>query len=177
MPKIPGLRADPFPAFRFYITLIDSSSTLAKVMTAISFITNYALGGFSECTGLEMTTDVYEYKEGGRNDCVLKFPTRVEHPNLTLKKGMGFSDDLWLWHYDLAQGKVKRRDGLIALMNEVGVFVKFWHFKDGIPAKWTGPDLNATQNALAIETLEIAHQGLELFSPHRGVSELLSKAF
>lgn len=177
MSKIPGLRADPFPAFRFYITLIDSSSTLAKVKTGISAIANFAIGGFSECSGLEMTMDVYEYKEGGRNDYVHKFPTRAEFSNITLKKGMGLTDDLWLWHYDFIQGKGKRRNGVIALMSEMGIPVKVWYFKNGLPLKWTGPDLNASQNALAIEAMEISHEGLELFSPHRGVSEAVSKVF
>ncbi len=172
MPKIPGLRADPFPAFRFYITLIDSSSTLAKVMTGISAVANFAIGGFSECSGLEMTMEVYEYKEGGVNDYVHKFPTRAGFSNLTLKRGMGFSDELWLWHYDYIQGKGKRRDGIIALQSELGAPVKIWIFKRGIPLKWTGPVFNATQNAVAIEALEITHEGLELLSPHAAISKV-----
>lgn len=174
MARIPGLRADPLTAFRFYITLIDSSSMLAKVLTGISAVTNFAIGGFSEAGGLDMTMDVYEYKEGGVNDRVLKFPTRAEFSNITLKKGMGLTDDLWLWHYDFVRGRGKRRDGVIALMNEAGAPVKVWVFKRGIPLKWTGPDLNASQNALAIESLEISHEGFELISPHRAVSEALS---
>ena len=174
MAKIPGLRLDPFPAFRFYITLIDTSSTLAIVKTVVWAIANYAIAGFSECSGLEMTTEVHEYKEGGRNDRVLKFPTRVEYSNIVLKKGMGITDDLWLWHFDFVQGKGKRRDGLIVMMSEMGIPVKAWHFKRGLPLKWTGPDLNAAQNALSIESLEISHEGFELLSPHRVISEAIS---
>lgn len=173
MSKIPGLRADPFSSFRFYITLIDSSSALRKVLTGISAIANYAIGGFSECSGLEMSMEIHEYKEGGVNDYVHKFVTRANFSNITLKKGMGFIDDLWIWHYEYIQGKGKRRDGLIALMNEMGVPVKAWIFKRGIPLKWTGPSFNATQNAVAIETLEIAHEGLELLSPHAAISQAL----
>ena len=174
MSSVPGLRGDPFPAFRFYITLIDSSSALGKVMTGISAVTNFAFGGFSECSGLEMTMEVHEYKEGGVNDKAHKFPTRAEFSNITLKKGMGLSDDLWLWHYDFVSGKGKRRDGLIVLMGESGMPVKSWYFKRGIPLKWSGPDLNASQNALAVESMEIAHEGIELISPHRGISEAVS---
>ncbi len=177
MSNIPGLRSDPYPAFRFYITLIDSSSTLAKVKSGISAISNLAIGGFSECSGLEMTMEVHEYKEGGLNDYVHKFPTRAEFSNITLKKGMGLTDDLWLWHYDFVQGKGKRRDGVITLMNEIGLPVKVWVFKKGIPLKWNGPDLNASQNALAIESLDVSHEGFELLSPHRGVSEAISRGF
>lgn len=148
MSKETGSRSDPFPAFRFSISLIDSSSNQD--------------GRFSECTGLETTMEVHEYKEGGVNDRVHKFPTRAEFSNITLKRGVGLTDDLWLWHYDYVQGKGKRRDGKITLMSENGEPVKVWYFKRGIPLKWTGPDLNATQNALAIETLEISHEGLGL---------------
>lgn len=148
MSKMPGSRSDPFPAFRFYISLIDSSSKHD--------------GKFSECTGLGATMEVHEYKEGGVNDRVHKFPTRATFSNITLKRGMGLTDDLWRWHYNFIQGRGKRKDGKIVLMNENGESVKVWYFKRGIPLKWTGPDLNATQNALAIEALEISHEGLEL---------------
>ena len=69
-----GVRADPVLAYNFLISLVDSSSELAAVVTAIQSI---ALGGFSECSGLEMSLQVHEYQEGGRNGAVLKFPTRV----------------------------------------------------------------------------------------------------
>lgn len=173
MSNIPGLRSDPYTAFRFYITLIDSSSTLSSVMSGISAIANYAVGGFSECTGLDMTMEVHEYKEGGVNDYVHKFATRAGFSNITLKRGMGLTDDLWVWHYDYVQGKGKRRDGVIALMSEAGIPVKVWVFKRGIPLKWTGPTLNASQDAVAIEEMEITHEGLELLSPYTAVSQVL----
>lgn len=172
MSNIPGLRSDPFPAFRFYITLIDSSSALSSVLSGISAIANYALGGFSECSGLEMSMEIHEYKEGGANDRVYQFATRANFTKITLKRGMGFSDELWNWHYDYVQGKGKRRDGIIALMNEMGIPVKVWMFRRAIPSKWSGPSFNATQNGVAIETLEIAHEGVELYAPHAAISEL-----
>jgi phage tail-like protein len=58
-------------------------------------------------------------------------------------------------------------------MNEIGVPIKLWFFKKGIPLRWRGPELNATQSAVAVESLEITHQGLELFSPHATVSQFL----
>jgi phage tail-like protein len=174
MPKIPGIRFDPLPSFRFYITLIDSSSTLRKVLTGISAISNYAIGGFSECTGLEMSMDIHEYQEGGANGYVLKFATRAKYANIALKRGMGFTDDLWIWHDEYVQGKGKRRDGVIALLSEMGTPVKVWTFRRGIPLKWAGPSLNATQSAVAIETLEITHEGLALLSPHATASQALN---
>lgn len=173
MSNIPGLRWDPFTGFRFYITLIDSSSILGGVMSAVQAIANYALGGFSECTGLEMSMEIHEYKEGGVNDFVHKFATRANFSNITLKRGVTWNDELWIWHYKYVQGEGNRRDGIITLMNEMGVPIKLWFFKKGIPLRWRGPELNATQSAVAVESLEIAHHGLELFSPHATVSQFL----
>lgn len=173
MPKVPGLRSDPYTTFRFYITLIDSSGALGKAMSRIPAIANYAAGGFSECSGLEMSMEIHEYKEGGVNDYVHKFATRAGFSNISLKRGMVLTDDLWLWHHEYIQGKGKRRDGIIALMSEAGIPVKVWVFKRGIPLKWTGPAFNATQNAVAIETLEISHEGLDLLSPQAAVSKAL----
>ena len=154
-----ALRIDPYRTFNFVISLIDSSSALAAVSTTIG---STALGGFSECGGLEMSMDVEEYREGGNNGTVLKFPTRIKWANLKLKRGVAVSDALWLWHYGFVQGQVQRRDGIVALQDEEHNPVKSWSFRRGLPIKWTGPALNATQNQVAIEELEIAHEGLRL---------------
>jgi len=152
-------RVDPYRAFNFLITLVDSSSGLT---TAVSALGLSAQGGFSECSGLEMGLDVEEYKEGGNNGTVLRFPTRIKWTNLRLKRGVALSDDLWLWHYGFALGQVQRRDGLIVLQDEQQNPVKTWAFTRGLPVKWTGPSLNAAQGQVAIEEVEIAHEGLTL---------------
>ena len=104
-----------------------------------------------------------EYKEGGVNDYVHKFPTRASHGNLTLKRGLTLlDDDLWTWHQDFVQGAGKRKNGLVFLMDESRSRAKVWMFQRGIPMKWVGPSLNATQSTVAIESLEIAHEGLTL---------------
>jgi phage tail-like protein len=156
-----ALRGDPVLNHNFVISLIDTSSTLALVGSlALSAISDVALGGFSECTGLEMSLQVEEYKEGGRNSEVLKFPTRVTWSNITLKKGIGVGMELWDWHYGFVEGKGKRRDGVIMLLNDLQVPNNIWCFRRGLPVKYTGPALNATQNNVAIESIEIAHEGI-----------------
>jgi phage tail-like protein len=155
-----ALRIDPLGVFNFYLTLIDTSNVVGTLITAAL---NYKVAGFSECSGLEATVEVFEYREGGLNDHVHKFPTRATHANLTLKHGVIYLyDDLWTWHYDFVQGKGKRKDGLIVLLDEAKNPAKVWKFKRGIPMKWMGPALNAAQNNVAIESLEIAHEGLIL---------------
>jgi phage tail-like protein len=154
------LRIDPLGAFNFYITLIDSSNLVGTVLTAVL---GYAVAGFSECTGLDATVEVADYREGGVNGYVHKFATRATYSNLVLKHGAIYLyDDLWDWHYSWVQGTGKRKDGLIVLLNEAGLPAKIWKFKRGIPTKWVGPTLNAAQSAVAFESLDIAHEGLEL---------------
>jgi phage tail-like protein len=153
----PGKRIDPVLAFNFLITFVESSSALTSTAAAIH---NVALGGFSECSGLEMATQVEEYKEGGRNGAHLKFPTRVNWTNLIFKRGMTTDTTLWDWHYSFIEGRGQRRDGIIVLQNELHRPVSIWSFKRAFPAKWTGPAMNAAQNGLAVETLELAHEGL-----------------
>jgi phage tail-like protein len=157
-----GVRVDPASAYNFLITFVDSSSVLA---TAVSQIQTAALGGFSECAGLEMSLKIEEYPEGGRNETSLKFPTRVSWTNLILKRGVTGNPDLWDWHYGFVEGRGKRRDGIIVLQNDLHLPVNIWTFKRGIPVKWTGPALNASQSAVAIESIEIAHEGLRQAPP------------
>ena len=115
--------------------------------------------GFSECGARDVARVAEEYNEGGRNSA-LKFPTRVSWGNLTLKKGLGLGTALWDWHYGFVTGKGKRRDGMIALLNDQRVPVTVWYFR-GLPVKYSGPEvLNATQNNVAIESIEISHEGI-----------------
>ena len=131
-----------------------------------------ALGGFSECSGLEMSLDVEEYQEGGNNGRVHKFPTRVTWSNIRLRRGVSISDDLWNWHYAFVEGKGQRRDGIITLQNDMHIPFKVWHFYGGLPVRWIGPSLDAAQSQIAIEELEIVHQGIRLTrpAPHLTVS-------
>lgn len=164
-----GNRSDPFPAFNFYISLSRTSSKLAKVLSSVDVV---VAGGFTECSGLEGTLEIEEYSEGGENSFVHKFPKRMTYPNLVLKRGLGFSQELWRWHYDYVIGKGQRVDVLITQHDESQKPVRSWAFKEGLPLKWTGPTFNATQNAVAIETLEIAHHGWKPLPLQTSLQEL-----
>jgi phage tail-like protein len=155
-------RNDPLGVFNFCLTLVDSSGVSGALISAAA---NYQAAGFSECSGLEATVEVLEYKEGGVNDYTHKLPTRASFGNITLKHGViPIDDDLWSWHNGFVLGSGTRRDGLIILMDESRTPAVVWKFARGIPTKWVGPALNATQSAVAIESLEIAHEGLFLES-------------
>jgi phage tail-like protein len=69
---------------------------------------------------------------------------------------------MWDWYYDLTQGHMRMRNGSIRIQDPAGQqVVAEWQFRDAFPCKWVGPDLNATQSSVAVETLELCHQGLE----------------
>jgi phage tail-like protein len=181
MALVPRILTDPVPAYNFLVGLIDSSTTLRTVVTSV---TSFALGGFTDCSGLEGTLQVEPYQAGGENGFEHKFPTRMTWTNITLRKGVTLlGEDLWNWHHDYVVGKGKRRDGFIILQAEAGLLpgvpivggltrlpVKVWRFRRGLPVKWTGPTLNAAQSAVAVEALEIAHEGLELYSAGTGLA-------
>ena len=155
----------PYTAFNFYVSLIDSSSTGAALKSAAGFVAGFAMGGgFSECTGLDGTLQIEEYVEGGENSYTHKFATRMTFSNIILKRGVAFSEELYNWHHDYLRGKGKRRDGVIYLLTEQRAPVKMWVFREGLPLKWSGPAFNAATSALAVESMEIAHHGLELLS-------------
>jgi phage tail-like protein len=154
-------RHDPPLNHNFVVSLVDSTSPLA-LGTTFDLAGLGVAGGFSECTGLEMAMQPEEYKEGGRNGAVLRFPNRITWSNLTLKKGAALGSELWDWHYGFAIGSGRRRDGVITLLDAARTPSAVWFFRRGLPVKYTGPALNATQNAVAIEAIEIAHEGIHL---------------
>lgn len=138
-------RVDPFFAFRFEVQL-----------------DNLAVGGFSECTGLALETEVQDYPEGGLNTHLRKFATRTKQTNLVLKRGI-VDRLLWEWYFALVQGTVERRNGSVVVRDPAGgEDVLTWQFKRAFPVKWQGPELNAGQSAVAVETVELCHEGLEL---------------
>jgi phage tail-like protein len=117
---------------------------------------------FRECSGLESEIEVLSYEEGGVNDHPHKLPGRAKFPNVILKRGVTDSKDLWEWFSGGIKGKIERKTVHIILCNAKGEEVRRWTFDGAYPIKWTGPSLNANENTLAIETLELAHEGMEL---------------
>jgi phage tail-like protein len=138
-----GTRTDPLLGFRFVVT-IDTLPT----------------AGFSECTGLQAELEVQEFREGGLNTYVHRFPSRLRHPVLTLRRGI-VDRALWDWYDAILQGTFTRRSGAVAVKDAVGAqTVAEWHFRNAFPSNWRGPELNASQNTVAVEMFELSHEGL-----------------
>ena len=117
--------------------------------------------GFKECTGLESETDVIEYREGAGISTPRQLPGLTRYSNIDLKRGVTDSLDLYEWRKSVIDGQTQRRDGSIVLLNDERVPVARWNFRRGWPCRMSGPDLNATESEVAIEELEICHEGLE----------------
>ena len=139
-----GERRDPYHGFRF-IVQIDGITR----------------GGFRECSGLDSSQDPVEYREGNEPLRARKLPGLNKSSNISLKRGVTDDKDLWTWRKKAIDGKVDRKNGSIILMDDAGEEKTRWNFVDGWPTKWTGPTFNATANEVAIETMDIAHEGVE----------------
>ena len=87
-------------------------------------------------------------------------PQPVTWTNLTLKKGVGVGTALWDWHYGFVEGRGDAATARSCCSNEQHLPSNIWFFRRGLPVKYTGPSLNATQNNVAIEAIEIAHEGI-----------------
>jgi phage tail-like protein len=173
-----GKREDPILAYNFTISLMNSSSSVVQAVTtiAIGSVIDDPAGGFNECSGLDMSLEIESYNEGGNNGTVLKFPTRAKWEKLVLKKGLSRGTVLWDWFYGFVEGKVQRKDGLITLQNEKHEAHTVWGFKRGLPVRDQGPQLNAEQNNVAFESIEIEHEGLYQLPGASGLSTAIRSA-
>jgi phage tail-like protein len=124
-------------------------------------IDGIARAAFHECSGFDSTIDVIEHREGGENTTLRKLPGMTKHSNIVLKWGMTDDRDLYDWHRSIVKGAIDRRNGSIVMLDRRGQEVARWNFVRAWPSKWDGPDLNAEGNDVAIETLELAHEGVE----------------
>ena len=117
---------------------------------------------FRECTGLESTVETVEYREGGGNLTTRKLPGRTSFGNITLRWGITDDRELYDWHREVVDGATERRNGSIVLLNRRGEEIRRWNFERAWPPRYQGPEFNAEGNEIAIETLELAHEGLAL---------------
>jgi phage tail-like protein len=139
-------RDDPYKGFNFLVE-IDGISVAA----------------FCEVGGLASETAVIEYRNGSdRANTVRKLPGLTKYANIVLKRGVTQDTQLWQWRKAIEQGTPDRRSGAIVLLDDERNAVRRWRFSEGWITKFEGPDLNAKGNDVAIETIEIAHEGLTI---------------
>lgn len=116
------------------------------------------VGFFTECSGLQVEYEMFEWAEGGQNNYVHKLRGRAKYSNITLKRGITSSKALLEW-FESARNGAARRDGSVAMLDQSLNVVARWPFTGALPVKWQGPTFNAAGNDVAVETLEFAHTG------------------
>lgn len=136
----------PLPAFHFTVTLGGNEVR------------------FSEVTGLTQENQTIEYRDGFfREYSSIKMPGLRKFSNIVMKRGVVKSDnDLFKWLDTIKLNKADRRDVIISLLNENHEPVMVWTAHNAFPVKLEGPQLKAAGNEVAIESIEIAHEGLEV---------------
>jgi phage tail-like protein len=118
--------------------------------------------GFSEVSGLSVETDVVEYRDGSSPEFhKIKMPGMQKFGNITMKRGIFQGDnDFFKWWNTVALNKIERRDVTISLLNENHEPVVVWKVKNAWPSKVQSTDLKSDDNGVAIETIELVHEGL-----------------
>ncbi|MFO1119705.1 MAG: phage tail protein [Rhodospirillales bacterium] len=151
------------PGFRFLVTLDPADAFVPQELLAVAL--ELAPGAFQTAKGLGAELEVTGYPEGGVNDTLRQLPVRHSWQRITLSKGIARGAVLWDWYAAGLHGALgARRDGAIILQNRLGVPAIIWTFRAGLAARWSGPEFDAQQSGLAIETLEIAHEGIAQLS-------------
>jgi phage tail-like protein len=118
--------------------------------------------GFTEVSGLDVQTDPIEYRDGASPEYTkIKMPGMQKYSNITLKRGTFQGDnDFFVWWNTVALNTIERRNVTISLFNESHEPVVVWKVKNAWPIKVQSTDLKADGNEVAIETIELAHEGL-----------------
>jgi phage tail-like protein len=136
------------------------------------------VAGFSEVSGLQSEAEIEEYREGGVNEYMHKRAGPIKYSaNLVLKRGISDAAGLWSWYADVAQGKIQRKTVSIVLMDSACEERQRWNFRRAYPVRWVGPGLRAAAAEVAVETVELVHEGLVMKSsppPPAPPSELFS---
>ena len=119
---------------------------------------------FQEVSGLDTETQIIEYRAGGSKVfSTIKTPGLTKTGNITLKKGVCVNDNrFWDWFQQIKMNTIKREPVVISLLDEEGKPTMVWKLINAFPTKITGTDLKSDGNEVAIETLEIAHEGLTI---------------
>jgi len=150
---------------------VSDNSFYEERVTAATFlfeVDGKKIGEFMEVSGLEVEVGVESIEEGGENGFVHKLPGRMTWPNITLKRGVTQTDNLFEWlnkssgeQFASSGNKLTRSTAAITLMGPGKKRLRAWEFGDAFPVKWRGPEFSASANDPAAETLEITHHGFK----------------
>ncbi|HET6211414.1 MAG TPA: phage tail protein [Micromonosporaceae bacterium] len=141
----PGNWVDPYRAYNFKL-----------------LINGVTEGHFTEVAGLGVQVERISYREAGNNAIVRAIPGRVTYAAVTLRYGLTASTELWDWLMTAVEGRVSRRNVSVVMLDSSGVAeVLRWNLINAWPQEWYGAPLDAMSRELAIDTLILAHEGLQ----------------
>lgn len=141
-----GARNDPYRGFNFRLE-----------------VDGLTIASFSEASGLVAEGDPVDYREGADMvNSVRKLEGLRKYQNIVLKRGYTQNKELWAWYRNIANGTEDRRNGAIVLMDEAHRDVLRWNFRNAWLNKVEGPSFNATGNEVAMESVELVHEGLDI---------------
>ncbi len=150
----PGNWVDPLRAYNFKL-----------------LVNNVTEGHFTEVTGLGVQVERISYREAGNNAIVRAIPGRVTYASVTLQYGLTASTDLWDWLLSAVEGRVSRRNVSVVMLDPAGATeVLRWNLINAWPQEWYGAPLDAMSRELAIETLVLAHEGLQREAANAGAA-------
>lgn len=137
---------DPAAEFRFYVE-----------------IDGLVEGAFAECSGMRAEREIITVKEGGLNDRVHKLPGRTSYGEITLRKGVMFSMELWEWYHEgLKDGKVKKRDlTIIHYSSYLNAPARWYDVENAYPVSWEASSLRTDSNQVAIESVTLTFEKLK----------------
>jgi phage tail-like protein len=172
--------AYPFAAFRFAVEIdvpgLDSPDLLSLGMTSLGLPSlgngNKLCGAaFSECDGLEMTMDVKTIREGGNNSAQIRLAGPRSYGQITLKRGMTASFDLWNWMSATLAKPALRGSATVVLLAADGKTERARFLLDRcLPIKLKAPPLNARDGLVAIEEFQMAYESLSIQAPGNGLN-------
>lgn len=145
------LRDDPYSGLNFQV-----------IINGVFDDGNSVRGAFCEVSGLDFEITPIEYRNGAEAMTARKVPGLVKYSNIVLKRGIIGDIGFWQWIKSVLDGQPMRANGAIILLDEARQPVMTWKFRRAWPCKYTGPTLNAKNNEVAIESLELCHEGLEI---------------
>jgi phage tail-like protein len=135
---------DELAAFRFWVA-----------------IDNQLVAVFKECSGLSGEIQVQSFEEGGNNDFEHKLPGRAKFGNVSLVTGLASAEVMWRWFADASIGNIRRRNVSVILHSIDRRGSLQWTLRAAYPVKWQGPKMTTDDNSIALQTLELAHHGIE----------------
>lgn len=116
---------------------------------------------FMEVSGLEVSLEMTDHVEGGKNDHVHRLIGPAKVSDITLKNGITTNNLLWKWFQDVLQGIYKRQHISIVIVDQKKQPVQTWHFNWALPIKWTGPQMKTDTSAAGIQTVVFTHKGMD----------------